>query len=234
MDGYRGYSGQTECPPDHDWHDAHPVGELPPKVGQDERRMQVRAYNLWASMLREQPVPAVAGLAPERLGDFAPYSFLLDFSGGPVNPALRHLGSALADECDADSQIGSLAQVPSGSLLGRITDRYQQILVSPAPLRFEAEFVNQRGARLLYRGILLPFASESGAADQIYGVINWKELADAPMTDALLREIGGVLDAAPPQRRRAPLSEWADGPGSQLALPEEGRAVAAAPQNHAG
>ena len=29
-----------------------PVRELPPAIiGQDERRMQVRAYNLWASML---------------------------------------------------------------------------------------------------------------------------------------------------------------------------------------
>jgi hypothetical protein len=74
--------------------------------------------------------------------------------------------------------IERLSDVPSRSLLSRITDHYMQIIANQAPIGFEAEFVNQRGATILYRGILLPFSSDDDTIDFIYGVINWKELAD--------------------------------------------------------
>jgi hypothetical protein len=45
----------------------------------------------------------------------------------------------------------------------------------------------------------------------IYGVINWKELADQQTTDELLLAIDQVLEASPP-REVLPLTEWADGP----------------------
>lgn len=56
-----------------------------------------------------------------------------------------------------------------------------QILANQAPIGFEAEFVNQRGSTILYRGILLPFSSDDHAID-FNGVINWKELADQQTT----------------------------------------------------
>jgi hypothetical protein len=49
-----------------------------------------------------------------------------------------------------------------------------QIIANRAPIGFEAEFVNQRGANICYRGILMPFSSDGDTIDFIYGVINWK------------------------------------------------------------
>ena len=73
-----------------------------------------------------------------------------------------------------------------------------QILANQAPIGFEAEFINQRGAAILYRGILLPFSSDDDTIDFIYGVINWKEMADAATADELLLEIDQALhDTAP-------------------------------------
>ena len=85
--------------------------------------------------------------------------------------------------------------VPSRSLLSRITDHYLQILANQAPIGFEAEFVKQRGRNVLYRGILLPFSSDDDTIDFIYGVINWKELADQHTTDELL--LASLFAAAP-------------------------------------
>ncbi|MPS67517.1 MAG: hypothetical protein E2586_03365 [Novosphingobium sp.] len=193
-------------------------------VGQDERRMQVRAYNFWASLLEDRPFPDIAQLHPETLPDFGPNSVLLDFSAGIENPAVAWLGAELAGECGALGAIHRLDDVPSRSLLSRITDHYMQILANQAPIGFEAEFVNQRGATILYRGILLPFSRGHDAIDCIYGVINWKQLADQSSTDMLMRAVDetlgepgaelGPLDLPP--RREALLGEWADGPVEQV------------------
>jgi len=172
-------------------HDAPPPG-----IGQDERRMQVRAYNHWAGLLEDRNYPAIEDLEPEKLTDFGPYSVLLDFTNGVDNPGISYLGDKLAAECDTDTEIETLADVPSRSLLSRITDHYMQILANQAPIGFEAEFVNQRGATILYRGILLPFSSDDDAIDFIYGVINWKEMADQQATEDLLLQIDQALNAS--------------------------------------
>ncbi len=165
----------------------------PSPVGQDERRMQVRAYNHWASLLGDSTFPYIEDLEPELIDDFGPYSVLLDFSTGIENPAVRYIGDELRKECDAEGRIERLSDVPPRSLLSRITDHYMQILANQAPIGFEAEFVNQRGMTALYRGILLPYSSDNETIDFIYGVINWKELADAKTADELLLQIDQAL-----------------------------------------
>jgi hypothetical protein len=193
----------------------------PPAIGQDERRMQVRAYNFWASLLDDRNFPSIDQFDPESLPDFGPYSVLLDFTGGIDNPGVRFLGAELAKECGAEGPIRELADVPRRSLLSRITDHYMQILANQAPIGFEAEFVNQRGSTILYRGILLPFAAADDRIDFIYGVINWKELADQQTTDELLLQIDQVLEVQPEiERDDAPLAEWADGPADDSGVLE--------------
>ena len=210
------------------------VRELPPEaIGQDERRMQVRAYNHWASLLGEATFPSIEDLEPHNLTDFGPNSVLLDFSSGIENPIVVFLGDKLGDECGAEGRIERLSDVPPRSLLSRITDHYMQILANQAPIGFEAEFVNQRGSSILYRGILLPFSSDDETIDFIYGVINWKEMADAATADELLLEIGQALeideeeevedeDEAHKHHADA-LIEWADSPAqeSETDLPED-------------
>ena len=197
--------------------------EAPPlAIGQDERRMQVRAYNHWASLLENRNFPAIDDLEPDNLPDFGPYSVLLDFTGGIENPGIAYLGGELAQECDISvTDLKALADVPSRSLLSRITDHYMQILANQAPIGFEAEFVNQRGATILYRGILLPFSTDDETIDFIYGVINWKELADQHTSDELLLQVDQALEQKPetlPSRvEDTPLTDWADGPGATVA-----------------
>lgn len=205
--------------------------QLPPAaIGQDERRMQVRAYNHWASLLGERNFPGIEDLEPAELPDFGPYSVLLDFSVGIEDPAIRYIGDSLALECDAGSAIETLSDVPARSLLSRITDHYMQILANQAPIGFEAEFVNQRGMTILYRGILLPFSSDDDTIDFIYGVINWKEMADAALTDELLLELDQALETSddadmededlPQLRPTEPLTEWADSPSAEADEPD--------------
>ena len=195
------------------------ASEPPPSVGQDERRMQVRAYNYWAGLLGNHTFPPVATLLAGVYPDFAENAVLLHFDDGIEDPAIAFVGGKLAAECGTESSIERLSQVPGRSLLSRITDHYMQIIANQAPIGFEAEFVNQHGRTILYRGILLPFSSDGLQIDYIMGVINWKELADQATTDELLLAIGQVLDAEPRKTQsRRPLIEasdaWADGPAA--------------------
>ena len=229
MDTYRGqfseHASNGEANSGDDWPevefgadadaDEGPAEPPPSPVGQDERRMQVRAYNHWASLLDDRNFPSIEDLDPEALPDFGPHSVLLDFTAGIENPTIQYLGGTLALECGTDAEIHTLADVPARSLLSRITDHYMQILANQAPIGFEAEFVNQRDKTILYRGILLPFSSDDDTIDFIYGVINWKELADQQTTDSLLSEIDQALEIPAPSKVQSdlPMTDWADGPG---------------------
>ncbi|TPG55094.1 PAS domain-containing protein [Sphingomonas glacialis] len=185
------------------------VAETQIDVGTDERRMHVRAYNHWVSLLGGRAYPSIEDLDPANIADFGPHSVLLDFSLGIENPAIAYLGRALREECSLDSTVTHISDVPSRSLLSRLTDHYLQIIANRSPIGFEAEFVNTRGHNTLYRGILMPFSSDDESIDFIYGVINWKELVDAETQAKLNAEIAAAVSAAP-TGPAAPI--WADGP----------------------
>src|SRR6059058_1165956 len=146
-------------------------------IGTDERRMHVRAYNHWVSLLDGRDFPSIEDLEPAQVQDFSAHSVLLDFTCGIGNPAIPYIGGLIREECGLDDDARTIADVPSRSLLSRLTDHYMQIIANRAPIGFEAEFLNQRGENICYRGILMPFSSDGEAIDFIYGVINWKSAA---------------------------------------------------------
>ncbi|MGC6399049.1 hypothetical protein ACNI3Q_00540 [Sphingomonas sp. FW199] len=187
------------------------------QIGTDERRMHVRAYNYWVSLLNGRAYPSIEDLDPQSLADFGPHSVLLDFSSGIDDPSIRFLGDRLSAECGVSRDIASIAEVPGRSLLSRLTDHYLQIIANRAPIGFEAEFVSHRGLNTLYRGILMPFSSGSDSIDYIYGVINWKEMVDSDTQARLNAEIEAARRAAPPPPPTEPV--WADGPSGDVASP---------------
>ncbi len=184
----------------------------------EERRMHVRAYNYWVSLLGNRTLPSIEDLNPEDTEDFSAHSVLLDFSMGLENPAILYLGSALRDECGITGPIERVDEVPARSLLTRLTDHYLQIIANAAPVGFEAEFINQRDASIRYRGILMPFSSDDETIDFIYGVINWKEAVSDSLRDQLGAEMEAAL-AAPATHSNAAI--WADGPSATSDFADE-------------
>lgn len=206
MDEFRAFDDDSGAGPvPHE----EPAIEAPPEIGSDERRMHVRAYNYWVSLLGGRAYPSIEDLEPENLDDFGPHSVLLDFTAGSENPAVSFIGRALRETCGIEGGISSIADVPSRSLLSRLTDHYLQIIANCAPIGFEAEFDGQSGRNTLYRGILMPLSSDGDTIDFIYGVINWKELADQDTSDLIAREVDRVVAKAA-AIEASPV--WADGP----------------------
>lgn len=192
------------------------------ELGGDERRMHVRAYNHWVSLLKGRPYPAIGDLDHAQAEDFRSNGVLIDFAQDVEDPVIAHLGDRLAAECALEGPITRVADVPPRSLLSRLTDHHLQIIANRAPVGFEAEFVSGQGRTTLYRGILMPFSSDDGEGiDFIYGVINWKEIADPAMQASL----GVELVAAVREAQAAPVIEapvWADGPHAETAVVQLG------------
>jgi len=171
MDTYREHPSDFDLPSSDDISSAHDVAAA---IGTDERRMHVRAYNHWVSLLEGRDFPSIEDLEPAEVSDFADNSVLLDFTCGRDNPAIPYIGGAIREECGLNEDTRTISDVPSRSLLSRLTDHYMQIIANRAPIGFEAEFANQREETICYRGILMPFSSDGEGIDFIYGVINWK------------------------------------------------------------
>jgi hypothetical protein len=167
-------------------------------IGTDERRMHVRAYNYWVALLDGRDFPSIEDLEPGDVEDFAAHSVLLDFTCGRDNPAIPYIGAAIRDECGLEDDTRTIADVPSRSLLSRLTDHYMQIIANRAPIGFEAEFANQREETICYRGILMPFSSDGDTIDFIYGVINWKHVDAAAENIAQPAFDPPFIDAADP------------------------------------
>jgi len=176
MDSYREHPSDFDVPESSEVSASEYVAAA---IGTDERRMHVRAYNYWVSLLEGRDFPSIEDLEPSDVTDFAANSVLLDFTCGRDNPAIPYIGAGIREECGLSDDTQSIADVPSRSLLSRLTDHYLQIIANRAPIGFEAEYANQREETICYRGILMPFSSDGDTIDFIYGVINWKHVGQS-------------------------------------------------------
>ena len=181
MDGFREYPSEFDLPQASEAEQPYDVSAA---IGTDERRMHVRAYNHWVSLLNGRDFPTIDDLDSSEVEDFAAHSVLLDFTCGHDNPAIPYIGPAIRDECGLNDDMRNISDGPSRSLLSRLTDHYMQIIANRSPVGFEAEFENPAGETICYRGILMPFSSDGDAIDFIYGVINWKHVDAADEAQA--------------------------------------------------
>ena len=196
MDSYRTID---DCVDTYVGAEDDPAIEAPPEIGTDERRMHVRAYNYWVSLLRGRAYPAMSDVDPNSIEDFGPHSVLLDFTRSTDDPAVAFIGDAIRAECSIGNEIRTVSDVPSRSLLSRLTDHYLQIIANCSPIGFEAEFVGQNGRNTMYRGILMPLSSDGERIDFIYGVINWKVSGSGPRKSSKPHSVNVIRQ---PGRRR--------------------------------
>lgn len=222
MDGSRGFFERNAALNPVSDEEEDDFLDLPPIiVAEGERRLQIRAYDHWTQLLGAKTMPLIADLKLDQIPDIARQAVLIDFAQSITDPRIRYVGEMLAQECGVDRDITYLDQVPDDSMLARLTGQYMQIIANQAPIGFEEEFINMRGATIAYRGMLLPFAEELGGPIRyMLGVVNWKEAADASLSEQLAREFSAAFhadDNTGPSRLSAEQTvaqwaAWADGP----------------------
>ena len=164
----------------------------------DERRLQMRAYHHWASLLRGRLLPSAADIDLARLDGLAPYAVLLTLGHDGDEPQLRFVGGRLRAEAAVPAGGVPLARVPAGTVLARLTGHVDDVVARRTPVRLEAEFLSARGRETLCRGVLMPLSSDGETIDALFGVINWKEIAPPALVSQLAAEMAQALG---PQHR---------------------------------
>ena len=99
---------------------ALPDEDVAPAIGTDERRMHVRAYNYWCSLLDGRDFPSIQDLEPATLDDFGPHAVLLDFTQDRDNPGTPYIGDAIREECGLDEAIQTPIDLSRPQLLERL------------------------------------------------------------------------------------------------------------------
>lgn len=193
------------------------LGDEPVYAFGRERRMHARAYDYWVSLLRGRHMPCIADLDPARTAQFADRSVLIDLRGEGGTPVIACLGNELRQESDVSATCPTVTDVPPGTLLAELMRRFSDIVAHRAPVGFEAEFMGRNDARLLHRGILLPFADEAGELASVYGVMSWKQVAAIEPAPDIAAAVGSVMASRP---STPVLCAWGDGPGAALTASE--------------
>lgn len=161
----------------------------------DERRLQMRAYQHWASLLRGRLLPSAADIDLARLDGLAPYAVLVTRGRGRRGWRLRFVGGRLRGEASVPASDVPLTRVPAGTVLARLTEHVDDVVARRAPVRLEAEFTSARGRETLFRGMLMPLSSDGDTIDALFGVMNWKEIAPPALVSQLADEMAQALAA---------------------------------------
>jgi hypothetical protein len=165
-----------------------------------ERRLTVRAYQHWTGLLGGRPCPSVADCDLLSHAEFAPHAIVLERGGEWV---IGFVGARLGASCQArPGQL--LAETRSSPLLDHIARTRVQVVERRAPAEMDCGASRTDPPAILYRGILLPFASRQDVIGRIVAVISHQA------TSAGVR----ATQRDPPRAipRREPLFTWADGP----------------------
>jgi hypothetical protein len=192
---------------------SHPLGttadeaEEEPQItraelrGPAERRMQLRAFDLWMEAHYKKQRSAPAELRLNEHPDLAAHAAQFDITEGSEDPRLAFLGDQLAAECGiARESVARVSDLPGHSLLRRVAEQYLSVMADQTPIGFEAQWSGANSETVLYRGILLPFSCEVRKASYVYSVINWKTLSGVADEGDLLLGLDQVIEAPQPRR----------------------------------
>jgi len=158
---------------------AEPAYDMSPIFGGHERRIQMLAYNYWATLTGGASLPDIARFNIAKLGANAARGVILDLrNAGP--PRITYVGRSLCSEGGIDPAIRDVGAISGDSLLARIAGSCGQMVANRAPVTFGVHYENCRGNETLARGIVMPFtlgADEGGQIAFALGLVDWKEVA---------------------------------------------------------
>jgi hypothetical protein len=152
-----------------------------------ERRMINRIASYWEEIKGDRPFPSLKDVEAARLEDIRANCFVIDISESVEMPVVRFVGEALSEGGTVAHSGDTLSSVPKRSLLGRISEHFLECVANGSPVGIEAEYDNDQGETVLYRGVVVPFSDDGEHIDFVLGAINSKlkseEMAAEPPSD---------------------------------------------------
>lgn len=140
-----------------------------------ERRLGLRLLRYWQEKCRMRNMPEENDLDPEELGEDWEFCFLLQ-SRDVANVQdynFTYLGAKIMNAY-FDKAIDEHNQFMVGPNAFRLSNHFNRVLETCAPVLDEGEFQTLHGRRVLYRQVLLPLGSPDKPVEAIFGGMNYK------------------------------------------------------------
>ncbi|HKJ74111.1 MAG TPA: PAS domain-containing protein, partial [Alphaproteobacteria bacterium] len=139
-----------------------------------ERRMINRLAAYWEQLRGERTFPSMRDIEANQLEEIRSNCFVLDISESVDEPVIRFIGDALSEGGTVARSGDPLAGVSKRSLFGRISEHFLECIANGAPVGIEAEFDDDKGETILYRGVVVPFSDDDEHIDFVLGAVNCK------------------------------------------------------------
>jgi hypothetical protein len=156
-----------------------PGTQLLATLNKSERRSSLRMYKHWEAARGAATLPRLADFDLSLLEELGDACFLLMVGSEEVEPRFRYFGRDLMAQAGRDLTGRVLSDAPTSSLLARVLGHYVEATQRQKPVGISGRFQAPGGELLLYRGILLPFASEEGEVEAVLGCYRWRTARQA-------------------------------------------------------
>ena len=148
-----------------------------------DRALVTRAYEEWAAGAAIGRFPDWQDVLQCGNGALQQHALAIRIDDNFRQSPILHIGSELTREMGGQTLPIVIKEVPSLSLLSRITEHALEPIANLAPIGFEAEFEDDGGRHLAYHAIVLPCTGDSGIVDTVVGFIGFKVVSEAAAAD---------------------------------------------------
>ena len=139
-----------------------------------EKRVIMRLLDYCDALRGDNPYPSFHDFNPDAVNGFRPFCFVLDVTESVEDPIIRFLAPQMVENNGGDSTGRSWSTVPPACPLGKLYLAYPNVFRTMGPIIVESSFADSSGREFLFRGVLMPFASDGHLIDTIVGVVNAK------------------------------------------------------------
>lgn len=152
-------------------------------VSNIERRLSHRFQDYWDRLRGHRLLPLISDLSLTDINDFLPNTFNLDLHAHGGAARFRFAGREIARDCGREVTNLGLNELLPHCLLARTLQHREKVIRLKKPYIVSDEFIDSRGFKTLFRGIMTPFSVAGDQVDFIMGAISWKIIDLSEETD---------------------------------------------------
>jgi hypothetical protein len=144
-----------------------------------ERRMTLRLLHYWRECCGDDFYPALSDIRGEDIPHMWPHCIVLDLGDGPEDPVVRFAGPEMRADCNGDVTHKSVSALQDQTLVKEALSHLPKMTEKRVPILMGGEYSNGKGARVLYRAVLLPLSDDGENLHHVLAAVSHREVAES-------------------------------------------------------
>ncbi len=140
-----------------------------------ERRLVLQLLEYWRDLCGERDFPTHEDLDQAAISHMWGDCFVLKLDEAGNAPVFTYIGDNHNGANGEDLTGRTVSEMASGNLLlANSTNYFEEVVAKKIPITYGGEFVDEDGADILFRSILLPLSGDGKTLDHLFGGANFK------------------------------------------------------------